>query len=138
MAEQRFCKAKVWGFKSSLRLMNQAIWVLVNCNDVKEAEKIGQKILKMRQCSCFDIIPRHSAVFYWPPKSGEIEKAKGAILILETFRGKYNLIKKEVKKLHSDKLPFIGFTEIKGLDKEYVKWMKGELRKGAKKTKFSS
>lgn len=109
--------------------MYQTIWVLVNCNSTKEAEKIGRKILKMRYCSCFDIIPRYLAVYFWPPRSGKIEKAKGAILILETFREKYNLKKKEVKKLHTDKLPFIGFLEIKGLDREYVKWVRGELRR---------
>jgi uncharacterized protein involved in tolerance to divalent cations len=108
--------------------MNEAIWVLVNCNSKKEAEEIGRKILRKRYCSCFDIIPRYLAVYFWPPKSGKIEKSKGAILTLETFRGKYNSIKKEVKKLHSDKFPFIGFLEIRGLDKEYIKWVEGELR----------
>lgn len=109
--------------------MNQAIWVLVNCNSAKEAEKIGRKVLKMRFCSCFDIILRHLAVYFWPPRSGRTESTKGATLILETFRKKYNLIKKEAKKLHSDKLPFIGFIEIKGLDEKYIKWMREELRK---------
>ena len=50
-------------------------------------------------------------------------------MILETFKEKYNLIKKEAKKLHSDKLPFIGFIEIKGLDEKYINWMREELRK---------
>ncbi len=108
--------------------MNQVIWVLVNCNSKKEAEKIGRKILRKRFCSCFDIIPRYLACYFWPPKSGKTESIKGATLILETFKERYNLIKREVKKLHSDKLPFIGFTEIKGLDKEYINWIKGEIR----------
>jgi len=107
--------------------MRQPIWILVNCNTKKEAEKIGRKILGKRHCSCFDIIPRFLAVYFWPPKTGKIEKSKGAILILETFKPKYNLIKKEVKKLHSDKMPFVGFIEIKGLDKEYIDWIKNEL-----------
>ena len=107
--------------------MNKIIWVLVNCNTIKETQQIGKAILKRRFVSCFDIIPRHSASYYWPPKSGKIETTKGATLILETFGEKYNLIKKEIKKLHSDKLPFIGFVEIKGIDKEYINWIKGEL-----------
>ena len=104
---------------------------MINCNSTKEAEKIGQKILKKRYCSCFDIIPRYLAVYFWPPKSGKIEKSKGATLILETFKEKYNLIKKEIKKNHSDKLPFIGFIEIKGLDKTYIDWIKNELIRSA-------
>jgi uncharacterized protein involved in tolerance to divalent cations len=107
--------------------MNQVIWVLVNCNSVKEAEKIGRRILKERRCVCFDVIPSRLAVYFWPPKSGKLESSKGALLILRTLKERYDLIKKEVKKLHSDKLPGICFMEIKGLDKEYISWMKGEI-----------
>ena len=108
--------------------MNRVIWVLINCNSIEEAKLIGEEILKKRLSSCFDIIPRKVASYYWPPKSGKIETTKGVPLILETFDEKYNLIKKEVKKLHSDKLPFIGFVEIKGVDKKYMNWIKGELK----------
>lgn len=108
--------------------MAQVIWILVNCNSIKEAKLIGKEVLKKRLAPCFDIIPRHLAVYYWPPKRGKIETSKGATLILETFKGKYNSIAKEVKKLHSDKLPFIGFIEIKGISRDYINWMKGELK----------
>jgi periplasmic divalent cation tolerance protein len=104
------------------------IWILVNCNSKKEAKLIGKEILKKRLCSCFDIIPRHLAVYFWPPKSGKIEESRGATLILETFREKYNSVTKLVKKLHSDQLPFIGFIEIKGLSKAYLDWMKNEIK----------
>jgi periplasmic divalent cation tolerance protein len=108
--------------------MLKAIWVLVNCNSIKEAKLIGTTILKKRLISCFDIIPRHLAAYFWPPKSEKIETSKGATLILETFKRKYESIEKEVKKLHSDSLPFIGYLEIKGLNSDYVKWMKGEIK----------
>ncbi len=107
----------------------KVIWILINCNSIKEAKLIGKDILKKRLSSCFDIIPRHSTSYYWPPKSGKIETNKrAALLILETFKSKYNSVTKEVKKLHSDKLPFIGFIEIKDISKDYIDWMKGELK----------
>lgn len=106
---------------------NKVIWILVNCNSAKEAGSIGKKILKKRFASCFDIIPRHSAFYYWPPMSGKIEKSKGATLILETFKEKYNITASQIKKIHSDKLPFIGFIEISGVGKKYASWMKKEL-----------
>lgn len=109
--------------------MLQVIWILVNCNSKKEAEFIGGKILKKRLVSCFDIIPRHLTTYWWPPKSGKIETSKGAtFLVLETFSDKYNFIVKEVKRLHSDKLPFVGFIEMRGVTEEYIDWIKGELR----------
>ncbi len=100
----------------------------MNCNSIKEAEKIGKAILNKRLVSCFDIIPRHAAFYFWPPKSGKIETSKGAILVLETFKEKYNFIAKEVKENHGDKLPFIGFIEIKGVSDDYINWMKGEIK----------
>lgn len=108
--------------------MNQIIWILVNCNSFKEAKLIGTEILKKRFASCFDIFPRHLTSYYWPPKSGKIETSKGATLILETSKNKYNFSVKEIKRLHSDKLPFIGYIEIKGISRDYFKWMKGELK----------
>lgn len=108
--------------------MAKVIWILVNCNSVKEAEIIGKIILKKRLVSCFDIIPRHLAIYFWPPKSGKIETSKGATLVLETFKEKYKFVAKEVKKIHSDKLPFIGFIEIKSVAKDYINWIKGEVK----------
>lgn len=103
------------------------IWILVNCNSKKEAEKIGREILGKRLVSCFDIVPRLLAGYFWPPKSGKIETAKGATLIFDTFKNKYAMVAKEVNKIHSDKIPFIGYFEIKGVSKEYINWMKGEI-----------
>lgn len=85
-------------------------------------------ILKKRLASCFEIVPRHLAVYFWPPKSGKIETSKGATLILESFEEKYSSIVGKVKKIHSDKLPFVGFIEIKGVSQEYINWVFGELK----------
>jgi len=108
--------------------MAKAIWILVNCNSKKEAEKIGYHILKLRLASCFDIVPRFLAAYYWPPQSGKIERQRGATLILETFPDKYSQITRKVKKMHSDRLPFIGFIQIEGIDRNYLQWMKNELK----------
>jgi len=44
--------------------MSQIIWILVNCNSLKEAKLIGREILKKRLASCFDIVPRFLAAYY--------------------------------------------------------------------------
>ena len=106
---------------------NQPIWVLVNCNADEEGEKIGRAILGKRLSSCFDIFPRKLTEYFWPPKSGKIEKAGGCLLVIETLIDKYQAVTKQVKRLHSDKLPFIGFVEIKGVSQKYFDWLKGEI-----------
>ena len=108
--------------------MAKLIWILVNCNSKKEAEKIGRHILKSRLVSCFEIVPRYLAAYFWPPQTGKIETSKGATLVMETLPNKYSQVAKKVKKMHSDQLPFIGFIRINGIDKDYWQWIKNELK----------
>jgi len=105
------------------------IWVLVNCNSFEEAEKIGDEALKKRLAVCFDVFARSLAKYFWPPKSGEIEKAQGALLILETEEAKYEDIQQVIKSVHSDQLPFTGFVRIEGVREDYKEWLQGELAK---------
>lgn len=108
--------------------MNQPIWVLVNCNSLEEAKNIGDAVLKARLISCYDVFRREVARYFWPPRSGKIEEAKGALLIMETFEDKYQMVKDLATMLHSDKLPFIGFVKIEGVDEKYIDWMRKELK----------
>ena len=108
--------------------MPKVIWVLVNANSAKEAEKIGRAVLQKRLCACFGIIPRLKSVYFWPPRSHQLESSRGPFLVLETLPGKYQLIIKLVRKLHSDKVPFIGQLPIGGVQKDFFEWLVGELK----------
>ena len=103
------------------------LWVLVNCNTVKEADAIGKKVLRRRLSSCFDIFPRLAAQYFWPPKAGKIETAKGCLLVLETLPKYFKKVEKAVSGMHSDTLPFIGSVEIGNVHPKYLQWMRGEL-----------
>lgn len=105
----------------------EVLWVMVNTNSLKEADKIGRACLKARLCACYGIIPRIKSVYYWPPKSNKLEVSKGPILTLETLEKNYLKIVKTVKKLHSDRLPLIGQWEIEQVSPEFYQWIKGEL-----------
>jgi len=49
------------------------LWVLVNCNTIKEAAIIGKKALRQRLTPCFNIFPRLATNYFWPPKTGKIK-----------------------------------------------------------------
>lgn len=104
------------------------IWVLVNCNDVKEADNIGRNILEQRLAACFDIFSRYKTQYFWPPKSKKIETSRGCILILETLPKYFKKIEKLIKETHSDELPFIGSIEINNVHPDFVNWIKEELK----------
>jgi periplasmic divalent cation tolerance protein len=108
--------------------MTNINWVIVNCNSKKEAHAIGTALLKERLVACFDVIPEREAVYFWPPKSGKFEKVKGSMVIGVTIAKKYNGIEKLVKKIHSDKTPFIGTIAIDKVNTEYKTWLLNELR----------
>jgi len=103
------------------------IWVLVNCHSIKEAEKIGKTTLKARTAACFDVFPRASSFYFWPPKKGKLERAKGATLAIQTLPGYRSRVEKLAKTFHSDTLPFIGTLSIEGVHPRFVAWMRGEL-----------
>jgi len=105
------------------------VWILVNCNSAKEAVAIGKNLLKLRLLACFDVFPRLATYYFWPPKKNKIEAGKGCLLIMETVRKNFKQIEKLVKKLHSDKLPFIGSLEIGNINPNYAKWLQSELRR---------
>jgi len=108
---------------------NKCIWVLVNCNSKGEALEIGNGLLNKRLIACFDIFNREISRYFWPPKSNHIEEVGGCLLVTSGFEKSYDKIIIEIEKLHSDKVPFIGFIEINGLTNDYFNWMKEEIKK---------
>ncbi len=134
--------------------MRKIIWIVVNCNSVGEADRIGKAVLKERFAACYDIVPREKAAYFWPPTKwaslaqrggpprelrsdrsrGEpprpknVETAKGAMLILNALPKHARAISGLVKKLHSDTVPFVGLIPVDILNKEYYDWMKNETR----------
>lgn len=103
------------------------LWVLVTCPTPHEAVDIGKKVLAKRYAACFDVVPRFASYYFWPPKAKKIEKAEGAILIFLTFPKYTERIRKFVRNIHSDRLPFIGTLTIKDMRKDFIQWMKDEL-----------
>ena len=107
--------------------MPEIVWVLVNCNSLSEAKMIGRACLQVRLASCFDVFKRELTQYFWPPKTGKVEQAGGALLVLETMPAYVSKLKKLIKSKHSDKLPFIGSLKIE-VEPVFARWIKGELK----------
>ncbi len=108
--------------------MKSVVWVLVNTNSQKEAEKIGRAVLKKRLAACFGLIAKIKSVYFWPPKTNQLETSRGPLLVLETLPKNYPQISRLVKRLHSDKTPFIGKLDIKEVDGDFYKWLAGAVK----------
>lgn len=103
------------------------ILVFITCKDKKEAEKIGLVLLKKKLAVCLVIIPKVVSAYFWPLRTGKIEKNNEALLFLKTLPQKFALIEREVKKIHSYAVPFIASVKC-GVNKEYLKWLEAELK----------
>lgn len=99
-------------------------WLLVNCNSIREADRIGKELLRQRYIACYDIIARQKAAYFWPPKSGKIEKAKGAMVILVTMPKQTSGARKMIAQLHGDTLPSINGLSVE-VSTTYGQWVKG-------------
>lgn len=103
------------------------ILVFITCKNKKEAEKIGLVLLKKRLAACFAVIPRVFSFYFWPPKKGRIEKTIEAILLVKTLKKKFSQVEREVKRLHSYTVPFIGEIPVERVYRPYLEWLKGEI-----------
>ena len=107
--------------------MKKITWVLVSTTSRKEAEKIGRALLSERLVACYGLYPKTKSVYFWPPRSGKLETSRGPLLVLETLPRHYARIARQVRQLHSDRVPFIGRLEIGGVGEDFYGWMEDEV-----------
>lgn len=108
--------------------MRSIIWVLVNSNSRAEAEKIGHAVLKDRLAACYGVYAKFGSTYFWPAGSRKLETNPGPLLVLETLPKHYRSIISKVRKLHSDKVPFIGKLKIDDVNKDFYNWLVGEIK----------
>ncbi len=102
--------------------------IIVSCNSTAEASSIGKSLLKKRLVVCYDVLPKVSSGFYWPPKKNKMASGKGAYLIGMTLPRHIAAAKKLIISKHSDKVPFIGAQDVHEVSQEYYRWLTAELR----------
>lgn len=108
-------------------MSSDPFWLVVTCGSIEQATRIGDAALSARLVSCFDVLPRARARYFWPPGRGTIEESAGALLILETFGERIRELKALVRSEHNDELPFMGAIRLEHVDGEYRDWIEREL-----------
>lgn len=107
--------------------MIKIILVYITCKDRKEAENIGNVVLKKHLVACVNTIDTMHSMYFWPPKKGRIEEASEALLLCKTLESKWKAVEREVRKLHSYTTPAILAIPVKYITKKYHSWLLGEL-----------
>ena len=102
------------------------IVVYITTGNIKEAEKISDKLIKDKLAACTNMIPKVKSVFSW---KGKIEEADEQLLIVKTKRSLFRSLVKAVKKLHSYEVPEIIALPIIDGNEAYLNWIKGTVKK---------
>ena len=111
------------------------IVIYITCKSKTEALKIGRTLMQKRLATCFNIIPGMYPECFWPPKTGEIEKADECVLLVKTLESKFPDIETEIRKLHSDKTPCIFAIPVSQVSEKYYTWLESELNNKPDKIK---
>jgi periplasmic divalent cation tolerance protein len=102
------------------------IVVFITTGNIKEAEKISDKLIKDKLAACANMIPKMKSVFSW---KGKIEEANEQLLIVKTKLLLFRRLVKAVKKLHSYEVPEIIALPIIEGNEAYLNWIKGTVKK---------
>ena len=101
------------------------ILVLVTTKDKIEAEKIAQKLLKEKLVACANIIDPVASHFHW---SGKIDESKECLIILKSRIDLFSELSRQVKDLHSYKVPEVLAIPIVVGSDDYLAWIDEALK----------
>ncbi|MEK7073893.1 MAG: divalent-cation tolerance protein CutA [Patescibacteria group bacterium] len=108
--------------------MNQeAILVMISCEDKGGAERIGELLLKKKLAACVQVVPHVDSMFLWPPGKNRIDYGAEGLLLVKTLESKWSALEKEVLKIHSYENPEILAIPIAQVSNKYLAWLTKEL-----------
>lgn len=97
----------------------------VTCGSKREANKIGEKLVKNKLAACTNIIDNVKSIFKW---NNKIANNKECILVGKTTSGNINKIIKTIENFHSYECPCILFFNIQNGNKKFLKWIKNNSK----------
>ena len=96
--------------------------VYVTCKNSAESKKIAQLLLNKKLIVCANMLPVQS-MFLWKKK---IQDSDEILLLLKTKERNFSAIQKEITKVHSSIVPFIGGFQEK-TTAAIERWLNEEL-----------
>ncbi|MBW2970541.1 divalent-cation tolerance protein CutA [Candidatus Woesearchaeota archaeon] len=98
------------------------ITVYITCSDHKEAKRISLHLLEKKMVACANLFPITS--FYW--WKNKIQQSGETVILAKAPERNFKEIEKEVKKLHSYKVPCICAWKAAHVNKDYSDWVENE------------
>ena len=91
--------------------------------NIEEAKKITSHLLQKKIIACANFFPITSS-FWW---KGKIENSKETVALLKTKKENWEIVKSEIKKIHSYEVPCIIKMDVEA-NQDYEKWINEETK----------
>lgn len=107
-------------FKSFIfiKIISKMRIIYLTCKDIDEAKKISRDLIKNKLVACANIFPITS-MYEW---DNEIKDEKEVVVLLKT-NSNFDVVEKEIKKLHSYDTPAIYSWTVDKINKDYSNWI---------------
>jgi len=90
----------------------------------KEAEKIGEGLIKRKLAACVNIFPINST-YLW---KGKIVRDKEFAMVIKTKKGNFKKIERFILENHKYETPCILEIPISKITKKYSNWLKRNIK----------
>jgi periplasmic divalent cation tolerance protein len=102
------------------------VLVYVTAPSVRAAERIGTVAVAEGLAACANVLPGVRSVFRW---KGKVERAREAVLILKTRKGRVAALTRRIKALHPYDVPCVVALPILGGNGDFLEWVSAESSK---------
>ncbi len=104
--------------------MEEFIQVLTTTNNKDEAVKIARKVVEKRLAGCSQVLGPIKSFYWWKKR---IEETEEWLCLIKSKSNLYGELEREIKGIHTYETPEIIVTPITKGNREYFKWLTGQL-----------
>ena len=106
--------------------MTEFIQVFITVNDKDKAKEMAGILLEKKLAACVQISGPVTSLYRW---EGSLEEDQEWLLIIKTGEPLYTELEEQIKKIHDYEVPEILAVPVLDGNKDYLKWLKNELKK---------
>ena len=92
----------------------------------EDAEKIATILVQKKLAACVQLVGPIDSTYWW---RGEVETSQEWLCLAKSTQSLFSEIQEAIKAEHPYELPEIIATPIVAGDKDYLKWLEGEVKR---------
>lgn len=104
--------------------MTACIQVTTTTANEEDAKRLGRAMVEKRLAACAQVLGPISSSYWWQSK---LEEATEWLCILKTRQALFELLEKEIRRVHPYEVPEIVAVPIAEGSRDYLEWIRKEV-----------